>query len=48
MPELEWKFGYILSIILIVVSTILLYGYLKIKGWTGDILKGKKKDSFFK
>jgi magnesium transporter len=48
MPELEWKFGYILSIILIVVSTILLYGYLKIKGWTGDILKGKKKGSFFK
>ena len=48
MPELDWKFGYTLSIILIVVSTLLLFGYLKIKGWTGDLLKGKKKGSFFK
>lgn len=48
MPELEWKFGYTMSIILIVISTLLLYGYLKIKGWTGDLLKGKKKGSFFK
>ncbi|WP_180968274.1 magnesium transporter CorA family protein [Cytobacillus massiliigabonensis] len=48
MPELEWKFGYILSIILIVFSTFLLYAYLKVKGWTGDLLKGKKKGSFFK
>jgi magnesium transporter len=48
MPELEWKYGYILSIILIVVATLILYGYLKIKGWTGDLLKGKKKGSFFK
>lgn len=48
MPELEWKFGYILSIILIITSTLLLYAYLKVKGWTGDLLKGKKKGSFFK
>ncbi|MCQ6282750.1 magnesium transporter CorA family protein [Bacillus sp. EB600] len=48
MPELEWKYGYLFAIILIVVSTILLYGYLKVKGWTGDLLKGKKKGSFFK
>jgi magnesium transporter len=48
MPELEWKFGYILSIILITTSTLLLYVYLKMKGWTGDLLKGKKKGSFFK
>jgi len=47
MPELEWRFGYIFSIILIIISTLLLYGYLKIKGWTGDLLKGKKKGSFF-
>ena len=46
MPELEWRFGYILSILLITISTLLLYGYLKIKGWTGDLLKGKKKSSF--
>lgn len=48
MPELEWKFGYLLSILLIVISTLGVYGYLKMKGWTGDLLKGNKKDSFFK
>lgn len=47
MPELEWRYGYLVSIILIVLSTALLYGYLKTKGWTGDLLKGKKKGSFF-
>ncbi|WHY86147.1 magnesium transporter CorA family protein [Neobacillus novalis] len=48
MPELEWRFGYIFSILLIIISTVLLYGYLKVKGWTGDLLKGRKKGSFFK
>jgi magnesium transporter len=48
MPELEWKFGYGYSMILIIISTLLLYGYLEFKGWTGDLLKGKKKGSFFK
>lgn len=48
MPELEWKFGYIMSVTLIVVSTILLYGFLRFNGWTGDLLRGKKKGSFFK
>jgi magnesium transporter len=48
MPEISWKYGYLLAIIVIVVSTLLLYGYLKIKGWTGDLLKGKRKGSFFK
>ncbi|MEH7180653.1 magnesium transporter CorA family protein [Neobacillus vireti] len=48
MPELQWKYGYLISIISIVLSTALLYGYLKKKGWTGDLLKGKKKGSFFK
>jgi Mg2+ and Co2+ transporter CorA len=48
MPEIEWKFGYIMSLILIGVSTILLYGFLKFNGWTGDLLRGKKKGSFFK
>jgi len=48
MPELEWKFGYIISVIIIVVSTLLLYGFLKFNGWTGDLLRGKKKGSFFK
>ncbi|WP_026559776.1 magnesium transporter CorA family protein [Metabacillus halosaccharovorans] len=48
MPELEWKYGYLLSFVLIIVSTLALYGYLKMKGWTGDLLKGRKKGSFFK
>ncbi|MFJ5717152.1 magnesium transporter CorA family protein [Neobacillus sp. NPDC093127] len=48
MPELEWRYGYIFSILLIIISTVLLYGYLKVKGWTGDLLKGRKKGSFFK
>jgi magnesium transporter len=48
MPELKWKYGYLVSIISIILSTILLYGYIKIKGWTGDLLKGKKRGSFFK
>jgi magnesium transporter len=48
MPELQWRYGYIFSIIVIIFSTIMLYGYLKIKGWTGDLLKGKKRGSFFK
>ncbi|MEH7484392.1 magnesium transporter CorA family protein [Neobacillus drentensis] len=48
MPELEWKFGYIMSVVLIIASTILLYGFLKFNGWTGDLLRGKKKGSFFK
>ncbi|WHY00527.1 magnesium transporter CorA family protein [Neobacillus sp. DY30] len=48
MPELEWKYGYLISIISIILSTALLYGYIKTKGWTGDLLKGKKKGSFFR
>jgi Mg2+ and Co2+ transporter CorA len=48
MPELNWQYGYLLAIILIVTATLLLYGYLKFKGWTGDLLKGKKKGSYFK
>lgn len=48
MPELQWSLGYGMSLVLIGVSTALLYAYLKMKGWTGDLLKGKKKGSFFK
>jgi magnesium transporter len=47
MPELEWKFGYLGSLILIFVSTIALYFYLKFRGWTGGILKGRNKKSLF-
>jgi magnesium transporter len=48
MPELKWKYGYLFSIILIIITTFGLYWYVKVKGWTGDILKVKKKGSFFK
>lgn len=48
MPELGWKHGYLFAIILVAVTTLLLYVFLKVKGWTGDLLKGRKKGSFFK
>lgn len=48
MPELEWKLGYAMAAALILVSTSGLYIYLRMKGWMGDILKGRKKNSFFK
>lgn len=48
MPELEWKLGYAMAAALILVSTVGLYIYLRMKGWMGDILKGRKKNSFFK
>ncbi|WP_082686970.1 magnesium transporter CorA family protein [Bacillus sp. FJAT-27445] len=48
MPELEWKYGYVFAIALVVISTLILYIVLKGKGWSGDILRGKKRNSFFK
>ncbi|TRZ36063.1 Mg2+ transporter protein, CorA-like protein [Niallia circulans] len=47
MPELDWKFGYAISLALIVLTTVLIYAYLKTRGWMGDLLKAKKKNSFF-
>jgi magnesium transporter len=47
MPELNWKYGYLGSLILIIISTISIYFYLRYKGWTGDILKDRKKNSLF-
>ena len=48
MPELKWKYGYLIAITLIAVSTLAIYLYLRMKGWMGDILTGRKKNSFFK
>ncbi|OCA83360.1 hypothetical protein A8F94_18345 [Bacillus sp. FJAT-27225] len=48
MPELDWAYGYLFSFVVIIISTFLLYIILKKKGWSGDILRGKKKNSFFK
>ncbi|MDO3662624.1 magnesium transporter CorA family protein [Bacillus sp. C28GYM-DRY-1] len=43
MPELNWKYGYLYSLLLILTSTVLIYLYLKKKGWTGDMLQERKK-----
>ncbi|KAB2331884.1 magnesium transporter CorA family protein [Bacillus mesophilum] len=48
MPELDWRLGYPLSLLIIIGSTAALYILLIKKGWMGDILKGRKKNSFFK
>lgn len=45
MPELKWTFGYLGALGVIAMSTILLYSYLKSKGWTGDILQSLSKSS---
>jgi magnesium transporter len=48
MPELEWKYGYLFSSVLIASCTFALYVFLKKKGWMGDILDSGTKKSFFK
>ncbi|MBD1381498.1 magnesium transporter CorA family protein [Metabacillus arenae] len=48
MPELDWKLGYLFSLSLIFISTFIIYFNLRKRGWTGDILKKKKKNTFFK
>ncbi|WP_282937730.1 magnesium transporter CorA family protein [Paenibacillus sp. RC67] len=45
MPELEYEWGYPMSIAIIVLLTFLVYAWLKWKGWTGDLIRGKRKDS---
>jgi Mg2+ and Co2+ transporter CorA len=47
MPELDWKYGYLYAMILIVISTVGIYGWLRMKGWTGDLLRGKKNRRHF-
>jgi magnesium transporter len=48
MPELEWKYGYLFSGVLIGICTVALYIFLQKKGWMGDILAVRSKKSFFK
>jgi Mg2+ and Co2+ transporter CorA len=43
MPELSLKYGYLFALLLIFLSTALVYVYLVKKGWTGDILKDNKR-----
>lgn len=39
MPELHWSFGYPMALTLIILTTLVLYLYLKRRGWIGDVLK---------
>ncbi|WP_422424708.1 magnesium transporter CorA family protein [Bacillus sp. PSXD-155] len=48
MPELEWEYGYLIALLSIIFTTGGMYIYMRIKGWTGDLLRVKKKKSFFK
>ena len=46
MPELKWKYGYLLSITVILLSTWGLYYFLKKKDWIGSVLKNPKGKKF--
>lgn len=46
MPELNWKYGYITSLLIIFLSTWGLYYYLKKKNWIGSVLKSPKDEKF--
>ncbi len=48
IPEFEWAHGYAFALTVILSSTFGLYFYLKKKGWMGEILKTKSKQSMFK
>ncbi|GIN19105.1 MAG TPA: Mg2+ transporter protein, CorA-like protein [Bacillus bacterium] len=43
MPEFDWKYGYGFAWGVILLSTGLIYWWLHEKGWTGDVMKGRKK-----
>ncbi|TDM11968.1 magnesium transporter CorA family protein [Macrococcus lamae] len=47
MPELDWKLGYLLAMLLIIGVTFAVYFYLKGKGWMGDLLDTHNKKKFF-
>ncbi|WJY27555.1 magnesium transporter CorA family protein [Sporosarcina trichiuri] len=46
MPELKWRYGYIASLLVILLSTWALYYYLKKKNWIGSVLKSPKNRKF--
>lgn len=48
MPELDEKWGYIGALTVILLSTVAVYILLVKRGWTGDTLRPRKKNSFFK
>lgn len=45
MPELKWKYGYVIALAVISLSTLLLYLYLKKKNWMGSVLESLNKAS---
>ncbi|WP_162463165.1 magnesium transporter CorA family protein [Paenibacillus psychroresistens] len=42
MPELDWEWGYGLSLVWIILFMSMVYLFLRKKGWTDDLLKRKK------
>ena len=46
MPELEWKYSYLIALLFIIFTTGGMYLYMRVKGWTGDLLRVKEKKSF--
>ena len=46
MPELKWKYGYLVSLLVILLSTWSLYYFLKKKNWVGSVLKNPKGKKF--
>ncbi len=46
MPELEWRYGYIFALVLMLVMALLLLAYFRRKGWLGgDPVLAPPKDS---
>ncbi|MDN4076124.1 magnesium transporter CorA family protein [Fictibacillus terranigra] len=48
MPELDWKTGYFWALGLIGLSILSIYLWLRMKGWTGDLLESRSKKHRFK
>ncbi|MGG0889177.1 magnesium transporter CorA family protein [Cytobacillus horneckiae] len=48
MPELDEKWGYAIALLIILLSTLAVYLLLIKRGWTGDTLRVRKKNTFFK
>lgn len=46
MPELEWKYSYLIALLFIIFTTGGMYLYMRVKGWTGDLLRVKKRNPF--
>lgn len=43
MPGFDWKYGDVFAWGVILLTTALIYWWLHEKGWTGDVMKGRKK-----